>query len=171
MKEIQLSRSNFSRVPKLSTLVDDEDYEELSKRWWHAVPHRKTYIVMSTGGLIMARVIMKPPSDLEADHKDLNGLNNQKSNLRICTTRQNCQNRSNRSDGESEYKGVGWHYKGWRARITTIYGRISLGVFKTQEEAAREYDRAALLYFGEFAKLNFPEGKEVPQGEQSIGSV
>lgn len=91
----------------------------------------------------------------ETDHRNGNGLDNRRKNLRPCTHAQNCRNAKPRSVS-SKYKGVGWsrvHNK-WRARIRVDGILKSLGVFTEEAQAARAYDRAAAEYFGEFARLN-----------------
>jgi hypothetical protein len=104
--------------------------------------------------ILMHRVIMKPPLGMDIDHKDHNGLNNQKFNLRICTRKQNARNK--RSTGSSIYLGV------YKTKRNYICARISMdgcckhiGNFKTEEAAARAYDEVAKRCHGEFANLNF----------------
>lgn len=92
----------------------------------------------------------------ECDHRDGNGLNNQRSNLRVCTRAQN--NRSGRKlrGGTSKYKGVCWHrhrHK-WMSYIRLNGKQTFLGYFNLEADAARTYDVAALKYFGEFALTN-----------------
>jgi hypothetical protein len=99
-------------------------------------------------------------STILVDHKDNNGLNNQKYNLRVCTQWQNLRNSTRRSNNTSGFKGVSRFRNKWISRIRTDEGRICLGTFNTPEEAAIAYDEAALKYHGEFANLNFPELRE-----------
>lgn len=122
------------------TLVDDE-FSYLSRYVWYRSPGKNTnYARAKILGewTMLHRLIMKTPKGLFVDHIDGNGLNNQKSNLRNVTMRENNL---------------------WRARICGK-GRekpISLGLFTDVHDAAKAYDDAAKLYFGEFARLNFPE--------------
>jgi hypothetical protein len=91
------------------------------------------------------------------DHKDNNGLNNQKQNLRICTYSENGANQRKTRGASSKYKGVHWD-KGrskWRSEINVAGCRISLGRVSSEEEAGEAYDKAAYRAFGSFAKLNF----------------
>lgn len=109
---------------------------------------------------------MKPPADKMVDHIDGNGLNNLRSNLRFATMSQNIANSKVRKDNTTGYKGVSWfvgskHPNGvwkskpsWTARIGINGKRITVGYFATKEEAARAYNKAAIKYHGEFAKLN-----------------
>ena len=91
------------------------------------------------------------------DHIDGNGLNNSRSNLRICDRTQNCYNRKPRSNSQTGYRGVGKIGKNtWCARITPRDQKQTIiGYYKTAEEAAYAYDEKAKQLFGEFAKLNF----------------
>jgi hypothetical protein len=160
MKEIKLTQGKVA-------LVDDEDFEYLNQFKWHAKKGCNTfYAKRSIKGstLSMHSLIMKPPHGFEIDHKDLNGLNNQKDNLRICTRSQNQANRK-KAKGNSRYLGVcrlkGEIYNGKKYRDTIIATinkdnkLIYLGSFKTEEEAAIAYDIAAKKLHGEFAYLNF----------------
>lgn len=164
MKEIKLTQGQ-------TALVDDEDYDYLMQWKWHAKKDAYTYYAGSNirlgvrhhKSISMHRIIMNPPHGYLVDHIDHNGLNNQKSNLRICTKRQNRLNSLKRKECATPYKGVmgkrrrtpknPWRY---RACIRVNGELIGLGNYNTPEEAARAYDMAAIKYYGEFALLNFP---------------
>lgn len=92
------------------------------------------------------------------DHRDGNGLNNQRTNLRQATALQNMWNRRKTAAAASRYKGVTWYRptKRWTAAIR-VGGRVRyLGYFRDEQAAARAYDTAAREVHGEFACLNFP---------------
>jgi hypothetical protein len=107
----------------------------------------------------MHRQIMNAPEGLLVDHIDGNGLNNQKNNLRLCSSAQNARNRRPTSKPYSKYKGVSWHKrnKKWEVRIAKSGKSTYLGTFEDELEAALAYDRKAEELFGEFAYLNFPQ--------------
>jgi len=150
MKEIQLSRG-------MVTLVDDEDYEFLNQWKWSVYQrrnifyaYRNIYIKNKITCVIMHRLITDAPKGKEVDHIDHDGLNNQKSNLRICTHSQNLKNRS--SSGKSKYLGV---YRQYGKYIMACIAHKRIGSFKTEVAAARAYDEVAKELYGEFANLNF----------------
>jgi len=95
----------------------------------------------------------------DIDHEDRNPLNNQRDNLRSATRSQNKANGKIPKNNTSGYKGVSWDKatQKWYAKITVNKKQINLGRFINKEDAARAYDRAAIKYFGEFARLNFPK--------------
>ena len=106
-------------------------------------------------------ILGKPSSGLMIDHKDGNGLNNTRANLRVVTRQQNDWNRgftwnTPKKTKTSKFKGVSLKEGKWRAQIF-FKGKIHLGTFNTAEEAAKIYDVAACYYFGSFARLNFPQ--------------
>lgn len=157
--EIQLSQNKVAVV--------DEGDADLATPGWRALRRKRTYYAQRNvrkpdGARTTERLhqviarrmgIVGPP-----DHKDQNGLNNRRDNLRPADKGQNSANVGRRADNTSGYKGVGWHRPSgkWSARIAVDGKRRHLGRFADPIEAAKAYDRAALVAFGEFAVLNFP---------------
>ncbi len=150
------------------TIVDDEDYNLVSPYSWYVYTNKnrsnqfyahhgdwnndtKTLKIIKMHRLIMGVTDPK----VHIDHKDGDGLNNQRYNLRICTSRQNSRNKAC-WEHTSKYKGVCWRAdsKKWRAYITVNYKRKNIGTFSSEAEAAEAYNKFALKYFKEFAKLN-----------------
>jgi hypothetical protein len=110
--------------------------------------------------IFMHREIMNAPRGLLVDHRNGNKLDNRKTNLRLATHSQNMHNRRKiKSKTASIYIGVYFDKRivKWGAKIRHQGKRIYLGSFKTEIDAARAYDTAALKCHGEFARLNFPE--------------
>ena len=107
----------------------------------------------------ITRVILGVAPGTQVDHKNANGLDNRRANLRAATCGENNWNTRLRKDNKSGYKGVYWlksHGK-WRAQITFNGKQKYLGDFTVASEGAAAYDTAAREYFGEFARLNFPQ--------------
>ncbi len=153
MKKIPLTQGKCA-------LVDDEDYEELSKHKWCATKTACGFVaVREKAGkrILMHRQIMSAPKSLDVDHKNHNTLDNRKENLRICSPSQNLANQRLRTGGTSKYKGVCWHKanKKWAACVRFKWENIHLGLFNDEIKAAQAYDRKAVELFGEFAWLNF----------------
>lgn len=161
MKLIPLGRGLFAKV-------DDEDYDFLMQWKWSAIPKSNGHYARRGSGrktIRMQRLLMglgawKDDKRI-IDHLDGDTLNNQKSNLRICTSLQNNQNSARRKHSSFPYKGVCRFSKNkCCSKIVVNKKQITLGVFSNTPEgileAAKTYDEAAKRYFGEFAKLNFP---------------
>jgi hypothetical protein len=91
---------------------------------------------------------------VKVDHKDRNGLNNQKINLRETDSTHNQANQRAVRGTDSRFKGVCWSGYSWRADIRVNRKRTYLGSFASEEAAARAYDTAAVEKFGEFACTN-----------------
>ncbi len=152
MKEIPLTRGKVA-------LVDDDDFEELSKYKWHCMKYRdKLYARRCVGRntkIYMHRHIAGDPEGLVVDHGDGNGLNNQKYNLRNCTQRENTCNRPARINSSSFFKGVSRDGNRWVAKITHEGITKFIGSFSDEIEAAMAYDREAWNLQGAFAQTNF----------------
>lgn len=105
---------------------------------------KKTYL--------MHREIMDAPKNMEVDHIDHDTLNNQCSNLRLCTKSENAKNQKLRSDNTSGQKGVTWYKQTnrWSARIVHNKKQIHLGYFLQFEDAKKAYIEEAKKLFGEF---------------------
>lgn len=171
MKQLKLSNGNFA-------LVDDEDFESVNQFRWSEKPSLKTSyacsgIKQSDGkfkNISLHRFILKINNPkIYVDHKDHNGLNCQKNNIRTATPSQNQMNSIGR--GKSKYLGVHiriqktkyfskklgqriYTCKMFVSQIRTGGKQICLGQFKTEEEAALCYNVAAKKYHREFANLN-----------------
>ncbi len=145
--------------------VDDGDFPLLAKFSWMSYRPRRNYYPYAVTRInktivSMHRMIMGEP-DCQIDHKDGNGLNNQKYNLRECSAGQNRANitKYRSSHGvpcSSKYKGVTFRKDNglWRARIRKNKELINLGHFNCEIDAAKAYNEAAKNLFGEFARLN-----------------
>lgn len=156
MKEIQLTQGYVA-------LVDDADYDFLMQWKWHANRNKNKVYAMraihkdgKTKLYGMHRQILglTDPS-ICGDHLDGDGLNNQRHNLRACTSQENVRNSKSRG-GTSRYKGVSWYPRRnkWVAYITGGGKRKTIGYFGSEQEAAMAYNKYAPVYHGEFAALN-----------------
>jgi hypothetical protein len=150
--------------------IDPEDYEEISQcRWYIKKPARKyySYYAYNRKRLLMHRKIMNPPGGIAIDHINGDGLDNRRTNLRIADACQNQWNQRPKENGTSKFKGVVRHKedKKWRVKIRYRGKHIWLGNYDNEIEAARAYDRAAVKYFGAFARLNFPACAKAAAGK------
>jgi hypothetical protein len=129
---------------------------------WHCSRGRKqryAYAIIGKENIRMHRFILGASAGRITDHKNMDGLDNRRDNLRNATPGQNAANNGPFRHNTSGYRGVTYDRfrNKWRAEIR-IDGRDKhLGRFGTKEEAAMAYDRRAKLVWGEFAKLNLPD--------------
>lgn len=136
-------------------LIDDEDYDLLSKYKWRL--NDQGYILSEKVGRIH-RVIMKAKEGQLVDHINCDRLDNRKSNLRFCTKSQNGMNRGAQSNSKTGLKGIckekrpSYKNKIWRVTINKLGKQIHVGYFRSIEEAKTAYQKAAILYHGEFAR-------------------
>jgi hypothetical protein len=166
VRRIPLTRGKFA-------LVDAADYYRLARFPWFANGSATNtfYAIRNHNrkGLRMHRVIMNAPDHLFVDHIDRNGLNNCRSNLRLCTHGENSCNMSSYKGAASKYKGVCWYkkIKKWGAAIRRDGKQYYLGTFKSEIEAARAYDEMAKKLHGAFACLNLPVSAEMQKTQCS----
>jgi len=153
MKKIPLTQNKYC-------IIDDIDFDLISKYKWcfnntgYAVRGQrrgnKTLIIN------MHRFIMNCPDNQEVDHINNDKLDNRRENLRICSRSENARNIKKPLHNTSGFKGVSWRSdrKRWRAYLTYNNKYIHLGHFITKKQAMIAYNTMALIYYGEFAKLN-----------------
>ncbi len=98
--------------------------------------------------------------NLHVDHVNHDKLDNRFCSLRLVTNQQNVFNRR-KLKGSSKYKGVCFvptqPINPWRVKIMVNGDTQPVKSYKTEIEAAQEYDKLALKHFGKHACLNFPE--------------
>lgn len=150
----------ISSINGMKYNISDVDWFRASEYEWSAIRYgNKYYLRADINGkrIYMHRFILGvSDSKVTIDHKDGDGLNNQRDNLRIATRSQNGANRSGEGRGASKFIGVFWNKKKryWYAQIKCNYKRIYIGSAKTENEAANLYNKKAAELFGEFATIN-----------------
>jgi len=143
----------------LQAIVDDEDFDRVAAfRWYVEKDAGRVYARAVIGGKVvrMHRFLTTAQPGQLVDHRDGDGLNNTRENLRPCTHSQNSANRRKRSSTRSRYKGIRWHKRDqrWQAVIYARGHSHHLGNFATERAAALAYNAAARRLHGEFASLN-----------------
>lgn len=155
MKEITLTKG-------FKAIVDDNDFNTLNAfKWKVQVSKHSCYanrVDYSSGKpkIIYMHRFIKGVDDknLVVDHKDHNGLNNTRENLRICSKSENAMNRNPLQGSTSKYLGV-CRYKGrWRAGLKHDYKQYHLGDYDDERQAALAYNKKAIDLHGEFANIN-----------------
>lgn len=156
MKLIALNKGLYAKV-------DDDDYEWLNDlKGWIVSSQGYAVLPVSKNGksrhLHMHRLILLVTDPKQIiDHANHDRLDNQRLNIRKCTFRQNSGNAQKRYAGRvttSRFKGVSRHKHKWQATIRAQGKQKYLGLFEDEKLAAKAYDDAARIAFGEFAYLN-----------------
>lgn len=152
--------------PKYKAKIDSEDYTRVSKHKWRVITRdsdrmKVVTTIMTADGprqMTLGKLIMKPPRGKSVfARRYQEGFDYRKSNLIICTKKELQRALpKGRTDGSSNYKGVSYlpKLKKWRARIRVDGELMSLGVYRTELDAAKAYNKAAKEYFGEIAYQN-----------------
>lgn len=154
MKQIPLTQGKVA-------LVDDEDLERVNQFKWcaHHDKNGKWYAMGRVEGKViyLHRLILSARKHEEVDHKNDDGLDCRRTNLRLCTSSENKYNRGKIRTNTSGYKGVTFdkRTRRWMAQITLSRKHIFIGRFETAEAAAKAYDAVARGNHGDFAHLNF----------------
>ena len=144
-------------------IVDAADAPLVAGRSWHLgngyATTTRSPRVSGAQKIRMHQLILPTPEGLTADHRNLNRLDNRRSNLRPATAAQQQWNRDLDCRNSSGFKGVHPYKKTgqWRAMIRLDGRSRHIGLFDDLTEAAKAYDSAAREHFGEFARVNFPE--------------
>ena len=158
-KLIPLTQGKFA-------IVDDEDFEWLMQWKWQALPkpNGRFYAIRTVynpatkkyTSVSMHRLVNNTPKGVLTDHRNNNGLDNQRHNLRDATSNQNCHNGSGHKNTSSKFKGVSYTKRDdlWEAYIHLDSKKIRLGLYKEECDAAQAYNFAALDLFKDFAKFN-----------------
>lgn len=160
--ELILDNRNHGRK---SVLIDDEDFELYDLYSWSFYKSGRCFYTIGrhkeTGKLIsMHRLIMHAGKGTQVDHKNHNGLDNRKFNLRIGSKDDNSRNRKPNYNTRTGYKGV--FIKKWRNRPEPKYGvkiqankkTVFGGYFDSIIEAAIKANQLSALHHGEFAYQN-----------------
>lgn len=162
MKLLSLTKGKYAQV-------DDEDYYWLSQWNWFAIETKGAWYarrskkkgVLRSGEpfeVYLHRVVMRCSDKTKVvDHRDHDGLNCQKVNLRTCTKSENNRNLCSRKGSSSSYLGVTWDSSRskWSSRLKCKGKTFNIGRFNNEIEAAKAYDLVAKEQFGNFANLNF----------------
>lgn len=140
--------------------VSNEDFDRVIQYVWCNRSSKKDIRAYNVVAGEMHRFIMgltKEDKDRVVDHIDHDTLNNQRSNLRICTPQENSMNQSLQKGRTSRFKGVHFNTKRrrWVSSIKLDGKTTCLGLYSDEIEAAKRYDEEAVKLFGEFAFLNF----------------
>jgi hypothetical protein len=140
--------------------IDDIDFPTIQKYKWYVNIHGYIIGKKNNRNFQLHRFIMKAPDGVLVDHISGDKQDNRRDNLRFCTKTENAQNSKKQRGNRTGYKGI-WYHKHrskYYASIRVNGKQKHLGVFNTDIEAAHAYDKAALFYFGEFARVNFAMG-------------
>jgi hypothetical protein len=144
-KQIPLTQGQFA-------LVDDEDYKMLNKHKWRALKIGNTYYAARSKVVVfMHRQILglSQGDDKITDHRNRNGLDNRRLNLRIVGQLENCHNHGAHPHNTSGHNGVYWNKaeKNWHARIVANNKQIHLGRYSDIKDAIKARRQGELAYW------------------------
>lgn len=140
-------------------IVSPEDHVWAMERRWNLDPRGYARTTVRRRSYFLHRLLLNAPKGVLVDHINGEPLDCRRENLRLCNAKENARSRRKHRNTSSRFKGVTWHARvgKWQAVIVPNGRMRYLGLYVSEEEAGRAYDRAAVEEFGAFAKLNFPE--------------
>ena len=150
----------------LVVMVSDVDLDRVSAFRWSGYRMGRSgtmYAATGTPRLYMHRLITRAPVGFDVDHRNGDGLDNRRENLRVCPHALNLANQAIQNRVKtSQYKGVSFdrHTRSrnkWGAYIKVNGARRWLGLHASEHEAAIAYNVAAAAAWGEYARLNIIE--------------
>ncbi len=163
MPEIKLSQGQVS-------IVDDCDIDLASRyRWrvqntasgpyaraWSPMVNKKRRLLLLHREIAARLFGADQSKNMKIDHVNGDGLDNRRCNLRLCTASQNAMNKRRGRVHSSRFKGVSYRAKTgrWRAGICINGSTKDIGTFASEVKAAQAYNSAAMIHYGEFARLN-----------------
>lgn len=157
------------KVPQ-PLLIDLDDYDifKSKDKWYYQKAYNRLmafntpyYIRRVSKPIYLHRLIVKAQKGELVDHKNHNGMDNRRNNLRRCSSSENVRNSQKKAGCSSIYRGVYWHkktkkwivtFKNPETRKTTVVGN-----FNDEIEAAKAFDKVVKKFHGEFACLNFKD--------------
>lgn len=153
------------QIGEYTIQIDDDDYEKISQFYWHynaskiGGPYFRGWVKIDDGirkHVYLHRYIMDAPRDKHVDHINGNTLDNRKSNLRLCSQLDNTHNAKVSKRNTTGYKGVTYNKRErkYKAQICLDWKHIHIGTYSTAEEAYAAYCKAAVDYYGKFARLS-----------------
>lgn len=147
-KKVPLGNGQFA-------IVDDEDFELVSRYKWHTMASKDKSHIYAASRLRMHRLIIDAPPDMFVDHINGDTLDNRRCNLRLCTNAQNQQNTGSRG-GSSRYKGVSFNKKSgkWIGAFLFEGRRYYCGLWDSEDDCARAVDKKRGEVCGTFASKN-----------------
>ena len=157
MKLIDISTPKY---PNTFALVDDEDFDWLNQYKWTAVSRRQGGTIYAMRkGVYMHRAILGIYKDYDGviNHRNHNGLDNQKRNYVLCADRSSSKQKISRTYKIKKYQGIIQHKadKKWTVAIRKGGEYIYIGRYHSEDEAAQAYDKKAIELYGEHAATNF----------------
>lgn len=140
-------------------MIDVSDIPIVENYGWRIMMLRLGHAYAARSGdtpgsvVLMHRAILNAPQGEKVDHRDGDGLNNRRQNIRLATSAENNANMVVSRRNKLGVKGVSTEKSGrFSASIQKDRQKLHIGTFNTPEEASAAYFGAARMLWGDFAK-------------------